>query len=140
MDIHKMKNPDLNEIQSAVKTLVRDKAEFCFLLGSAATHRFRPDSDIDIAVFWKNGEVEFDYKLEVVNELENILGHNIDLITLNNIDVIFGIQVVDTGRVLINNNPGLLLEWKAHQLSRYPDFKASRAIIEENILNRKKYV
>jgi len=59
---------------------------------------------------------------------------------LNTIDIIYGIQVVDTGRLLLNKNPGLLLDWKAKQLSRYPDFKASRAIIEKNILNRKKYV
>jgi proline dehydrogenase len=75
-----------------------------------------------------------------MNELEEKLGHDIDLISLNNIDVIYGIQVIDTGRLLVNTNPGLMLEWKVKQLSRYPDFKASRAIIENNILNRKKYV
>ena len=75
-----------------------------------------------------------------VNALEEKFGHNVDLISLNNIDIIYGIQVVDTGRLLFNNNAGLMLEWKTMQLSRYPDFKVSRAIIEENILNRKKYV
>ncbi len=120
--------------------IIGDKSEFCFLLGSAGTPRFRQDSDIDIAVFWKNGEVDFNTKLDVMNALEENLGHDIDLISLNEIDVIYGIQVVDTGRMLINNNPGLMLDWKARQLSRYPDFKASREIIEKNILNRKKYV
>lgn len=129
-----------DQIQSYVNDTLSDLSEFCFLLGSAATPRFRPDSDIDIAVFWKNSEIDFNLKLRVMNELEDKLGRSIDLISLNSIDVIYGIQVVDTGRLLVNNNPGLMLEWKAKQLSRYPDFKLSRAIIEKNILNRKKYV
>jgi predicted nucleotidyltransferase len=131
---------NFDKIQSYVTDTLSDLSEFCFLLGSAATPRFRPDSDIDIAVFWKNSEIDFNLKLRVMNELEDKLGHSIDLISLNSIDVIYGIQVVDTGRLLFNNNPGLMLEWKAKQLSRYPDFKVSRAIIEKNILNRKKYV
>lgn len=128
------------KIQSVVADTIGKLSEFCFLLGSAATPRFRQDSDIDIAVYWKNNEINFDLRLKIVSELEDKLGHDIDLISLNNIDVIYGIQVVDTGRLLVNTNPGLILEWKAKQLSRYPDFKASRAIIEKNILNRKKYV
>jgi len=128
------------KIQSNLIETIGDLSDFCFLLGSAATPRFRQDSDIDIAVYWKNGEIDFNIRLKIINELEDKLGHDIDLISLNNIDVIYGIQVVDTGRLLINNNPGLILDWKARQLSRYPDFKASRAIIEKNILNRKKYV
>ncbi len=128
------------KIQSILIETIGNLSDFCFLLGSAGTARFRHDSDIDIAVYWKNADVDFNEKMKIVNALENKLGHDIDLISLNNIDVIYGIQVVDTGRLLINNNAGLMLEWKAKQLSRYPDFKASRAIIEENILNRKKYV
>lgn len=130
----------LEKIQSTVSMIFGKQSEFCFLLGSAGTPRFRKDSDIDIAVFWKNGDIEFDLKRKIISELEEKLGHDIDLIGLNNIDVIYGIQVVDTGRLLINNNAGLLLDWKSQQLSRYPDFKATRAIIEKNILNRKKYV
>ncbi|HXH76471.1 MAG TPA: nucleotidyltransferase domain-containing protein [Bacteriovoracaceae bacterium] len=130
----------LEKLKSTATNTIGKLSEFCFLLGSAATLRFRQDSDIDIAVFWKDGEIDFNLKLKIMNELEDKLEHNIDLISLNNIDVIYGIQVVDTGRLLINNNSGLLLDWKAKQLSRYPDFKSSRAIIEKNILKRKKYV
>ena len=142
MDFFQMSHSIINfeKIQSNLIETIGDLSDFCFLLGSAATPRFRQDSDIDIAVYWKNGEIDFNLRLKIINELEDKLGHDIDLISLNNIDVIYGIQVVDTGRLLINNNPGLILEWKARQLSRYPDFKASRAIIEKNILNRKKYV
>ncbi|HXH31111.1 MAG TPA: nucleotidyltransferase domain-containing protein [Bacteriovoracaceae bacterium] len=136
-------NPEqilFEKIKTVVTNMFGEASAFCFLLGSAATARFRQDSDIDIAVFWKDGEFDFKLKLKIMDELEDKLGHSIDLISLNNIDVIYGIQVFETGRLLISNNPGLLLDWKAKQLSRYPDFKLSRAIIEKNILNRKKYV
>lgn len=128
------------KIQSTIIETIGNLSEFCFLLGSAGTPRFRNDSDVDIAVYWKNADIDFNQQMKIVTALEDKLGHDIDLISLNNIDVIYGIQVVDTGRLLINNNAGLMLEWKAKQLSRYPDFKASRAIIEKNILNREKYV
>lgn len=137
---HPVEQITFEKIRSIVDETISNLSDFCFLLGSAATPRFRQDSDIDIAVYWKDGEIDYDLKLKIMNELEDKLGHDIDLISLNNIDVIYGIQVVDTGRLLVNTNPGLMLEWKAKQLSRYPDFKASRAIIEKNILNRKKYV
>jgi predicted nucleotidyltransferase len=137
---HPVEQIPFEKIQSIVDQTISNLSDFCFLLGSAATPRFRQDSDIDIAVYWKDGEIGFDLKLKIMNELEDKFGHDIDLISLNNIDVIYGIQVVETGRLLVNTNPGLMVEWKAKQLSRYPDFKASRAIIENNILNRKKYV
>jgi predicted nucleotidyltransferase len=142
MDFFQMSHPIITfeKIQSTIIETIGDLSDFIFLLGSAGTPRFRHDSDIDIAVYWKNADIDFNQKMKIVTALEDKLGHDIDLISLNNIDVIYGIQVVDTARLLVNNNAGLMLEWKAKQLSRYPDFKASRAIIEKNILNRKKYV
>lgn len=130
----------IDKLESVLNKTLNEHVEFCFLLGSAATARFRKDSDIDIAVFWKQPELDYDQTRAIIDQLEDSFERSIDLISLNKIDTIYGMQVLDSGRLLINNNPGLLLNWKASQLSRYPDFKASRLIIEENILNRKKYV
>ena len=137
----------LSQIELIANQVLLKHVEFCFLLGSAATPRFNKESDIDLAVFWKrsllseNGaDIDFELKLTILNELEEAFHHDIDLISLNSIDVIYGIQVIETGRILFNSDAGLLLEWQASQLSKYPDFKASRSIIEKNILNRKKYV
>ena len=136
-----------SQIEATTKQILGEYALFCFLLGSAATPRFNKESDIDLAVFWNPSiinsdinDVDFKLKLTILNKLEEAFLHDIDLVSINNIDVIYGIQVISTGRILINNDPGKLLEWRAHQLSRYPDFKTSRSIIEKNILNRKKYV
>jgi predicted nucleotidyltransferase len=130
----------LEEIKTAVTELISDKAEFSFLLGSAATPFFRGDSDVDIAVYWVNQDIPFPEKAQISSDLSDRLAREVDLISLNDIDVIYGIQVIDKGRVLLNHNPALMLQWKANIISQYPDFKASRLIIEENILKRKKYV
>ena len=68
------------KIQSNLIETIGDLSDFCFLLGSAATPRFRKDSDIDIAVYWKNGEIDFNLRLKIINELEDKLGHDINII------------------------------------------------------------
>lgn len=124
--------------KTLVKILIQD-AEFAFLMGSAETNRFHANSDIDVAVFWKNSCTK-----EQINAhcqiLEDKFNREVDLVSLNNIDVIFARQVLETGRLLFNNSAGILLNWKMEKLSDYPDFKISRKIIEDNILTRKKYV
>lgn len=136
-----------SQIELITKNILNEYTEFCFLLGSATTPRFNKESDIDLAVYWKNSllnptlkKINFELQLQILNQLENEFHSEVDLVSLNNIDIIYGIQVVTTGKIIINNNPGLLLQWKTDQLSKYPDFKRSRSIIENNILNRKKYV
>ncbi len=128
------------DIETKIRPILENKIEFCYLLGSAATPRFNETSDIDLAVFWNSLEIDYNFKLNILNELEDLFKRNIDLVSLNDIDVIFAIQVLDTGKLLINNNPEALLKWQTGALSQYPDFKMSRQIIEKNILNRKKYV
>ena len=129
-----------DKIQTTVKDVIGKEALFCLLVGTAATPRFTSDSDIDIAVFWDKSFNYLEDSASIKQDLESRFNREVDLIRLNDIDVIFGIQAVETGRPLFINDDGNFLKWKSEQLSRYPDFKASRAIIEKNILNRKKYV
>jgi len=120
------------------KTLSNNIA-FAYLLGSAGTERFHQESDLDIAIYWKQVP-DFSKFLEIRTALSDHFNREIDLVTLNRCDLIFSRQVLETGRLLICNELGIHLNWRADQLSRYPDFKRSREIIEKNILNRKKYV
>ncbi len=120
------------------ETLIQD-AEFAFLMGSAETERFNAQSDIDVAVFWKTS-CEESKRQQCRRTLEEKFNRDVDLISLNKIDVIFARQVLESGRMLFTNSTGFLLNWKMEQMSDYPDFKVSRKIIEENILKRKKYV
>lgn len=133
-----MKNP-VKSISVILKEALILDAEFVFLMGSAETERFHADSDVDVAVFWKSS-VTKEQIVALDRLLEEKLSRDVDLISLNDVDVIFARQVLESGRLLVDNSPGELLNWKMKVLADYPDFKTSRKIIEDNILNRKKYV
>lgn len=132
-------SPTLIQIRDTLERLYSDKLEFAYLLGSAGTDRFHAESDIDLAVYWKDTP-DFSDVSRIGIELEDQFNREVDLISLNTADVIFTRQVLETGRLLLNHSPGKLLQWQSDQLSQYPDFKFSRSVVEKNILNRKKYV
>ncbi len=129
----------IEDLQSFVRTVFDDSAHFVFLLGSFGTPRFRPESDVDLAVFFKN-DPSHENLMEYLSKLENALGRDCDLLKLNAVDPIYARQVLDTGRELFVKDRSSLNLWKADQFSRYPDFKRSRKVIEDNLLNRKRYV
>lgn len=126
-----MKNqiPEITEI-------LRPFSEFAFLLGSYGTERFGIDSDIDLAVFF-NKSVDQKKHGELFFTLEDLTGRSIDLIDLRNIDPIFSRQVLETGRLLLDQNHQRLVEWQNLQIGKYLDFKMDRLGIEKNLLKRK---
>ncbi len=129
----------LDTIKTTLETLVSDQIEFAYLLGSAVTERFHSESDIDLAVYWKKVP-EFSEMVKIIAKLEIIFKRDVDLVSINTADLVFSQQILETGRLLICHSPGLLLKWKTEQMAQYPDFKYSRKIIEDNILQRKKHV
>lgn len=131
--------PTFEEIRSQVTESLMGYADFVYLVGSAATKRFQKESDIDLAVYFKKEPKHKDY-LKLVSELEESFQREVQLAVLNKIDPIFGQQVLENGRLCFESDPKKHLEWKVKQMSIYPDFKRSRKVIEDQLLNRKKYV
>ena len=129
----------LVKINTAVETLLNGQFHFCFLLGSALTPRFGDESDIDLAVYFK--EKQSSTELSRANlKFYDEFKRDCDLVQLNSVDPIFARQVLETGRELSIPNRSFFNIWRSEQLSLYPDFKTSRKIIENHLLNRKKYV
>jgi len=57
------------------------------LFGSSITNRFNNDSDIDILIsFGKNSHYGLFELVEMKNELENILGRQVDLVTRKSVE------------------------------------------------------
>ncbi len=104
----------LEKLNHETGRLCSGLAEFVFLLGSAATPRFQAESDIDLAVFWKEGISE-DKIREVHDELEDIFSRDIQIVSLVDVDPVFGRKVLETGRLLFCHENGLLLHWKMNQ-------------------------
>lgn len=127
------------EIRLKLQPFLKGKTRFAYLLGSAGTPRFHAESDIDIAAHFDK-KMSLADLIKVKGQLEDTLGRDVDLIDLNEIDPIFARQVIENGRILWNQDPGIHTLWRINSLSKYEDLKISRKIIEDQLLKRKKYV
>ena len=127
------------EIVNRLKKLFDDKVEFAFIFGSIATGRFYEHSDIDAAVYLKEMPVDTEARLNFISSISKEFNRKIDLIILNDCDIVIAMQVLANGILIINNNPHLFIRFKARKLSEYPDFKISRRIVEERLLNGRIY-
>jgi predicted nucleotidyltransferase len=72
----------LNQIKDIVKQI--EEIEFAYLFGSCATDSYTQNSDIDIAIFVKDGQSLLDTHLHTHHQLEINLHKEIDVVTLNN--------------------------------------------------------
>jgi predicted nucleotidyltransferase len=127
-----------NIIQSLVAVL-SGKAEFALVFGSITTENFNEQSDIDAAVYLNTEFNVREKKIELRKEIINLFNRNTDLIFLNDADIIITMQVLANGSLIINENPSHFILHKAQKISEYIDFKISRKIIEDNMLNGKIY-
>lgn len=118
-----------------IKTILQNDAEFVFILGSFGTEFFRDDSDIDIAVYYKN-HVDEKIKTKLWNQVEDLTGRDVQLVELNKIDPIFAMQVIDKGRLILDQDKACLLNWKSLYFSKYQDLKLSRKVVEKNLLGK----
>jgi predicted nucleotidyltransferase len=129
----------LQDIIEPMKTILEDKVEFALLFGSAVTGRITSESDIDIGVFFKDPNISFDKYLDFKDALSTSCHREVDLINMNTSDIIITMQILANGSLLINNNPGHFVLYKAQKIGEYIDFKMDRKIIEENLLRGRIY-
>ena len=75
--------------------------EKAWLFGSYARGEERPDSDVDIlVVFDKNGKVGLFKYAHIVNELEAVLGKNVDLV-VDGALLPFAVETANRDKILI---------------------------------------
>ncbi len=117
------------DIQNTIINILQkiDEVEFAYLFGSYANKTNTFNSDIDIAIFVKNGFDLFDTHLKVHHKLEIGINSEIDLIVLNNAknfhlvkdilkDGILLKDTVDSTRAMYEVN-------KMHEIIDYFNFK-----------------
>jgi predicted nucleotidyltransferase len=126
-------------IHDSIKNVLATHVEFALLFGSIVTNRTTAESDIDVGVYCKGGEISFEKKLDITLELESATNREIDLILLNASDLIITMQILANGKLIINHDPGLFLLFKAQKISEYIDFKRDRKIVEDHLLTRRIY-
>jgi predicted nucleotidyltransferase len=119
--------------------LLKGKAEFALLFGSITNDNFNIESDIDIAIYFNSEFNTKEKKAGIRSEIFNSFDRDIDLIILNDADIIVTMQVLANGDIIINENNSNFILFKVKKISEYLDFKISRKIIEDNMLNGRIY-
>ncbi len=102
-----------------------DDVEFAYLFGSATSNHTSAHSDIDVAIYIKDGHDSFDVGLKVHHKLEITLCRDIDVIVLNDIksyrllkDIIYkGILLKD------GENRPIFEVQKQHEIIDFFNFK-----------------
>lgn len=103
-----------------------------WIFGSALTHRFGEDSDIDFALHYRPGtELDWSAFGELAWDLENILGRRPDLGRLDSRNLIYAMQAFQTGRLIYASDEQAAIAFASLLQSLYLDLKQDRKVVEE---------
>jgi len=112
----------------------RQKVVFAYLFGSLARDKVLPLSDIDIAIYLKEG-VDLDKeKMSILQNLIDLLGtEEIDLVLLNTAPLTLKARIVEDKKILVDKEPFLRHSFESLVLREYFDFSKK----EEQIFKRR---
>lgn len=107
-----------------------------YVFGSAAQGQpLRPDSDVDLAVLPAR-PLDAVARWDLQERLAALLHRDVDLVDLRSASTVMRVQVLRTGRVLYEANPGTRQRFEMHALSAYALLNEERAAILEDIHER----
>jgi hypothetical protein len=106
------------------------KVIFSYLFGSLAKGRPLPLSDVDIAVFLKQGVNIAENKLEILGELIDILQTDeIDLVVLNTANLPLVMNILRNKKILVDKDPFSRHVFESMMMRKYFDFSIKEAAI-----------
>lgn len=110
------------------------KVIFAYLFGSLARDKVLPLSDIDIAIYLKEGADFSQEKMTILRNLIDILGtEEIDLVLLNIAPLTLKARIVGNKKILVDKDPFLRHSFESLVLREYFDFSKK----EEDIFKRR---
>ena len=111
-----------------------------YLFGSQAEEKAGPLSDVDIAVLLEPQvprERWFDTQLDLIGELTSLFHRNdVDVVILNQATPVLAYEVVCSGQVLYEAEPGTRVDYEVAALRRYADTKPLRQLQDRRLLER----
>ena len=110
------------------------KIVFAYLFGSLARDKVLPLSDIDIAIYLKEGMDLGQEKMSILQNLIDLLGtEEIDLVLLNTAPLTLKARIVENKKILVDKEPFLRHSFESLVLREYFDFSKK----EEQIFKRR---
>jgi len=126
--------PTDDTIVAAVAQAV-PSAKAVWLFGSAAQGRWRPGSDLDLAVLlpaiWSATE-----RFEAAQNLGQRLCIDVDLLDFRRLDTVMQIQILGTGRKLMDRDPVALLQYEGFLRTEYQNIQRWRQPMMRGLANR----
>ena len=104
-----MVDPALQEIQRVLRG--RPDVRLAIVFGSRARGTARPDSDVDVAVHAPGVDL-----FELGAALSRATGHEVDVVTLDDLGIPLLGRVVEEGVGVHEARPGALAAWRARAL------------------------
>lgn len=128
-----MENMDLSNLITALER--DDRVSFAYLFGSRAGIKYRADSDLDIAIFFNKEPRGFDF-IELISELTDITGIDVDLVSLNRAGPVLRHQVLKNGRKLLAKDSERLASFREKNMRDYYEYLEINGLIPEEDLYR----
>jgi predicted nucleotidyltransferase len=98
-----------------------------YVLGSAATGRLRPDSDIDIAVLPASpGAITVPERLTMMAALSDAAGRVVDVGLLSTASLVYAKEAVAHGILVFERDPALTGRFAMYALSMYATLQEAR--------------
>ena len=112
----------------------RPEVLFAYLFGGLAAGRVRPLSDLDLAVYLKEGSRSPRVKMKLLNDLIDVLEtEEIDLVLLNNAPLPLAYRILKNKKILIDRDPLFRHRYESLIIRKYLDF----SVAEKRILGRR---
>ncbi len=117
----------------------KDDISTVYLFGSVAKGKTTKNSDIDIAVLFVEGlslYYRFDRKLELANDLEDLLKTKVDIVDLENADLYFIHQVMLNKEIILDKDTDRRVSFEVKKRRAYFDMKYFYDLYHEQALKR----
>jgi predicted nucleotidyltransferase len=112
----------------------RSDIDFAYLFGSFGKGKPLPLSDVDIAIYLKEPVDVQEKRMEILGVLVDLLKTDeIDLVILNRAPLTLRKKVLDSKKVIVDNNPFLRHQYESLTMREYFDF----SVVEKAILQRR---
>ena len=103
---------------------------FAYLFGSLARKKAGPLSDVDIAVYCREGSSLPEKKLKILGDLVNILKTDeIDLVVLNRAPLALRMKILENKRVIVDKAPLIRHRYESLTMRQYFDFSYKESFI-----------
>jgi len=100
------------------------EAVFAYLFGGLARGAPKPLSDVDIAVYLRDGSPAAEAKLALFDSLSDALGTaELDLVVLNSAPISLAGRILQGRRILVDKDPFLRHRYESAKLREFFDFR-----------------